>query len=118
VFAPAGLSTHYHADYVVPEWAPALVRTAAIGAHIFYRLPGAWGAPGAFSQRYAGGEPLPVPPPRPSPPPPMLATSLPAVLPAVLVTADPLPDVRYVDAGLPQSRVRDEYRNSGRPLAR
>lgn len=35
-----GDATHYHADYVAPRWAPALVRVGQIGAHIFYHLPG------------------------------------------------------------------------------
>lgn len=39
-----GLATHYHADYVSPRWAPALVRVGSIGAHIFYRFPGAGSA--------------------------------------------------------------------------
>jgi Cell Wall Hydrolase len=56
VFAPVGLSTFYHANYVMPAWAPHLVKTAVIGAHIFYRLPGVGSA--AFSDRYAGVEPL------------------------------------------------------------
>lgn len=29
-------STHYHADYVNPDWAAKLVRTAQVGQHIFY----------------------------------------------------------------------------------
>lgn len=53
-----GLSTFYHANYVFPSWAPRLVKTATIGAHIFYRLPGLAGAPGSFSDTYAGGEPV------------------------------------------------------------
>jgi Cell Wall Hydrolase len=36
-----GGATHYHADYVSPYWAPSLVRIGKIGAHIFYRMPGA-----------------------------------------------------------------------------
>jgi Cell Wall Hydrolase len=36
-----GGATHYHANYVSPYWAPSLVRVATIGAHIFYRRPGA-----------------------------------------------------------------------------
>ncbi len=60
-FAPVGLSTIYHANYVFPAWAPQLVKTATIGAHIFYRLPGLAGAPGAFDNAYAGNEPLPHP---------------------------------------------------------
>jgi hypothetical protein len=34
-------ATYYHADYVMPYWAPTLVRVATIGRHIFYRQPGA-----------------------------------------------------------------------------
>lgn len=54
-----GYSTHYHANYVSPYWAPKLVKIAKIGAHIFYRWPGGWGMPGAFSGRYAGNEAIP-----------------------------------------------------------
>jgi spore germination cell wall hydrolase CwlJ-like protein len=49
-----GEATHYHADYVAPRWAPLLAKVAAIGQHIFYRWPGAWGQPAAFSGRYIG----------------------------------------------------------------
>jgi len=34
-------ATNYHANYVTPYWADSLVVTARIGAHIFYRKPGA-----------------------------------------------------------------------------
>ena len=44
-----GDATHYHANYVSPYWAPAMVRVAAIGAHIFYRLPGRAPASGLVS---------------------------------------------------------------------
>ena len=49
-----GSATHYHADYVAPRWAPLLAKIHKIGAHIFYRWPGAWGMPGAFTGRYIG----------------------------------------------------------------
>ena len=49
-----GSATHYHADYVAPYWAPKLTKLAKLGAHIFYRWPGAWGQPAAFTGRYAG----------------------------------------------------------------
>ena len=49
-----GAATHYHADYVAPYWAPRLAKIAQIGAHIFYRWPGAWGSTAAFSGRYVG----------------------------------------------------------------
>jgi len=42
-----GSATHYHADYVAPRWAPLLAKINKIGAHIFYRWPGAWGMRGA-----------------------------------------------------------------------
>ena len=32
-----GKATHYHNTSVAPRWAKKLVRTARIGAHIFYR---------------------------------------------------------------------------------
>ena len=49
-----GAATHYHADYVAPRWAPLLAKTSKIGAHIFYRWPGSWGQPAAFTGRYIG----------------------------------------------------------------
>jgi hypothetical protein len=49
-----GQATHYHADYVAPYWAPMLAKITKIGAHIFYRWPGAWGQRGAFTGRYIG----------------------------------------------------------------
>jgi spore germination cell wall hydrolase CwlJ-like protein len=49
-----GASTHYHADYVAPYWAPRLAKISQIGAHIFYRWPGAWGSTAAFTGRYIG----------------------------------------------------------------
>jgi len=55
-----GTATHYHADYVFPRWAPHLAKLTQLGAHIFYRWPGGWGLPGAFTGRYAGGEFIPA----------------------------------------------------------
>jgi spore germination cell wall hydrolase CwlJ-like protein len=57
VYTPVGWATHYHANYVVPYWAPSLVKSATVGAHIFYRWRGGWGRPPAFASRYAGVEP-------------------------------------------------------------
>jgi spore germination cell wall hydrolase CwlJ-like protein len=57
VFAPVGLATHYHADYVVPYWASTMAKNAVVGAHLFYRWAGSWGKPAAFVQRYARQEP-------------------------------------------------------------
>ena len=62
-----GEATHYHADYVAPRWAPLLGKVAQIGQHIFYRWPGAWGMPAAFTGRYIGEprDPLSMRPPKP-----------------------------------------------------
>lgn len=56
VYAPAGYATHYHANYVVPYWASSLTKTLVEGAHIFYRWPGGWGRPAAFSDRWTAQE--------------------------------------------------------------
>ncbi|EGD59046.1 cell wall hydrolase, SleB [Novosphingobium nitrogenifigens DSM 19370] len=53
-----GLATHYHADYVVPRWRDSMVKMAQVGAHLFYRWPGYWGAAPAFGATEQGdGEP-------------------------------------------------------------
>jgi spore germination cell wall hydrolase CwlJ-like protein len=57
VFQPVGMATHYHANYVVPVWAPDLTKNAVIGAHIFYRWKGNWGTPAAFTEHYSAVEP-------------------------------------------------------------
>ena len=57
VYGPVGYATHYHANYVVPYWAPTLSKNAIIGAHIFYRWAGGWGRPAAFVKNYSGREP-------------------------------------------------------------
>jgi hypothetical protein len=51
-----GNATHYHTVWVAPYWSPGLVKIARIGAHIFYRWDGSWGAPRAFAGQYAGDE--------------------------------------------------------------
>jgi Cell Wall Hydrolase len=56
--ALVGGATHYHADYVSPYWAPSLVKVAHIGAHIFYRMPGAPDAPAIVTASALHGEPL------------------------------------------------------------
>jgi spore germination cell wall hydrolase CwlJ-like protein len=36
-------STHYHANYVSPDWGPTMIRKDRVGAHIFYRTKyGGW----------------------------------------------------------------------------
>lgn len=58
VEARVGHATHYHTFWVAPYWAPELTKVARIGAHIFYRWPGARGL-GLYGGAYAGGEILP-----------------------------------------------------------
>ena len=53
-----GGATHYHADYVSPYWAPSLVKVATIGAHIFYRMPGAPDSPAIVLAANLQNEPL------------------------------------------------------------
>jgi hypothetical protein len=123
-YAPVGLSTFYHANYVFPAWAPRLVKTATIGAHIFYRLPGLAGAPGSFSDAYAGNEPVV----RGSS---YMARPLRGAIPAVAeapafagyaAPARPAPapvpsdipqDERWVPNNLPASGIREEHSQSG-----
>jgi spore germination cell wall hydrolase CwlJ-like protein len=124
VYAPVGLATHYHTHQVVPAWAFRLVKSAVIGSHNFYRMQGAWGAPAAYRQAYAGREPSPV----------SLAaanlarlaaatrTALPSSLlpvaeyaapsPTAAAPSDNLPPAPANDR-LPQPQIRPEYRNSG-----
>ncbi|MGE0179340.1 MAG: cell wall hydrolase [Sphingomonas sp.] len=117
VFEPVGLSTHYHTTAVFPAWGPRLARTTLIGAHQFYALPGSGGSRGAFSVRYVGGEPLA----RPNPimfPRAGLRAQLAAFVPAATdVRAAPPSDIaadpRWEARNLPESTIRDEYRNSG-----
>jgi hypothetical protein len=125
VYAPIGMSTHYHTSAVFPAWAPRLVKTAVIGAHNFYRLPGLSGAPGAFGDVYAGNEPITRPSfymagtraaagglsgdvPAYAPP-----VALPAYQPPRPVPSDIPQDPRWAVSNVPDSTVRDEYRQSG-----
>jgi spore germination cell wall hydrolase CwlJ-like protein len=123
VYAPVGLATHYHTQQVVPVWAYRLAKATVIGNHIFYRTPGAWGAPAAFSQHYAGREPSPAT---------IIATRLPIslgrtaaapALPTFAETSLPLsggqaaaPEPPVDNQRLPVSAVRAEYATSGRWL--
>ena len=58
VYAPVGLATHYHTDWVVPYWSAKLDKIRAEQTHLFLRWTGWWGTPPAFRQKYAGQEPL------------------------------------------------------------
>lgn len=58
VMAEIGMATHYHTDWVAPDWATSLSKTIKIGTHIFYRWRGTWGSPSAFTAAYRGTEPV------------------------------------------------------------
>ncbi|MGB3797351.1 MAG: cell wall hydrolase [Alteraurantiacibacter sp.] len=130
VYEPVGLSTHYHTLAVSPYWAPTLSRTRVIGAHVFYRWPGAAGQRAAFAFRYIGGEPEPgraAATRAVAPDPAALAdASLPHIL-ARAEVANPLPalpasvpatSVETNDRLPSAGRVRSEYANSGRWIER
>jgi spore germination cell wall hydrolase CwlJ-like protein len=57
VYAPVGLATHYHTDWVHPYWSPKLVKLAQVETHLFFRWPGYWGTMQAMRTAYRGGEP-------------------------------------------------------------
>lgn len=116
VYAPVGLATFYHTLAVRPGWAASKRAVAVIGAHIFYRSPGFQGSPAAFRIPYAGREmqsgpswrafPVSVPQEQPQPAPRAIVAPLPA----------PTPVASAPEETLPPSTIRQEYRNSGRPL--
>lgn len=51
-----GTATHYHTDYVHPNWAPNMVKVTQIGQHIFYHWRGKAGEPAHLTAQYEGGE--------------------------------------------------------------
>lgn len=57
VFKPVGTATHYHTDWVFPDWSPKLEKLVRIETHLFFRWPGFWGSRQALSAAYRGGEP-------------------------------------------------------------
>jgi hypothetical protein len=113
-----GLATHYHTHQVSPAWAPRLTPVGSIGAHRFYQLPGLWGRAQAFTDDYAGSEPLP----RPS------RIIFPRERAALLVGPDMAASAAFAPAAaqraaaeaaepeaddLPPSTIREEFRHSG-----
>lgn len=132
-FGDVGYATHYHTLDVWPYWGRTLTMTNMIGRHLFHRLRGSAGGPGAFTARYAGREPSPRPwQPRDTqidladthagepaaaaddrlPPAPALREA--AIAARAAQEPDNLPGSRPIENALPDSRVRPEYRDSGR----
>ena len=126
VYAPVGLSTHYHTQQVLPVWAFRLAKAAVVGAHSFYRLPGGWGDSGTYGRRYAGREPSPalvIANRLPSYVAPKFTPTLPPTQLAALSVGTAAPGRSRVDASapppppndkLPVSTIRPEFQNSGR----
>jgi hypothetical protein len=120
VFAPVGVSTHYHANYVYPTWAPTLRGVTVIGAHLFYRLPGARGDAAAFTDAYVGVEPFPHPAftmlRRPSPRTGLAGMSgfnRASSAHAALSYTPGAAQVPQEPPSMAEAMVREEYRSSG-----
>lgn len=58
VYAPVGYATHYHTDWVVPNWSRHVDKVAGVDTHLFFRWQGANGRPGAFRGVHRGSEPV------------------------------------------------------------
>lgn len=56
VFAPVGLATHYHTNWVVPYWNARMEKIAAVRTHLFFRWPGSWGKALAYRAKPALAE--------------------------------------------------------------
>lgn len=135
-FRDVGYATHYHTLDIWPYWGRSLTMTNMIGRHLFHRLRGSSGSPGAFTVHYAGREPAPRPwLPRVADTAQTdtevgdLANDFAASgdrLPAAPVVrngaenggiareSNNLPSSRPIENALPDSQIRPEYRDSGR----
>ncbi len=116
-----GTATHYHTANVHPDWADMLQPMGRIGAHLFYRWPGAAGLPAAFTSLYSGREPVAAPHPRTPPilaeakqgPEPLQGWAAPQPL-TVEVAPGPDDMAQPSDDALPAaSQARPEYARSG-----
>lgn len=58
VYRPVGMATHYHTEWVLPNWSGTLDKVHREHSHLFFRWKGWWGTPPAFRGRYAGREPI------------------------------------------------------------
>lgn len=52
-----GLATHYHTDWVVPNWSGSLDKIAQVGTHLFFRFRGFWGQRAATHRPPGASEP-------------------------------------------------------------
>lgn len=132
-FREVGYATHYHTLEVWPYWGRTLTMTNMIGRHLFHRLRGSAGGPGAFTVRYSGREPAPRPwRPRDReaevagaeavdtvaatddrlPPAPVVREA--AANTGITREPNNLPGSRPIVSALPDSQIRPEHRDSGR----
>lgn len=95
VYAPIGLATHYHTAAVHPAWDSQMIRVGTIGAHLFFRWPGAVGSARAFDAVYRGGEPMAAPHPR-------------SMAPQPFDTADPITLAKAYEAGLAEAQAQTQ----------
>ncbi|AUW57468.1 cell wall hydrolase [Sphingobium sp. SCG-1] len=118
VFTPVGLATHYHTLAVKPGWSNSLTPVAVVGAHIFYRLPGANGTSRAFFASYSGRE-MQGGPARRSYESKFTAMALVAPILALPTPTSSTPALtaRGPEDELPRSTIRAEFQNSGKPLS-
>ncbi len=135
VYAPVGSATFYHTMQVAPAWGRRMTPVAIVGAHIFYRMPGDAPEAASLPMRYAGGEPTPGPLPRVAPPAQLMQVAMPTSAPTMAVPMPttstyvsmprpayapayspiaPSRDSRYVPGALPDSAIREEFRDSGK----
>ena len=133
VYVPVGSATFYHTMQIAPAWGRRMTPVAIVGAHIFYRMPGGSPDAAALPMLYAGGEPTPGPLPRVAPPTQLMQVVMPVAGAQLPVVPDARPfaasretysltppsrDSRYVTGALPDSAIRDEFRDSGEWIAR
>lgn len=129
VYAAVGNATFYHTTNVAPAWGRRMTPVAVVGAHIFYRMPGDVTDLRALPMTYVGREPHPGPLPPVAPVAELMAVTTAITTPGVpLVAASParavpMPppasgDTRYVAGALPESTIREEFRDSGQWIAR
>ncbi|MEO8722420.1 MAG: cell wall hydrolase [Sphingobium sp.] len=124
VFAPVGMATHYHTLAVHPNWG-GVEPVAVVGAHIFYVMSGERGMPQAFRASYSGREIIAGPSPRQVVPALLVPEAMPVDVPARPVLdgkgsaqdwAPPHIATQGRGTDLPESTIKPEYRDSGRPL--
>lgn len=104
-----GLSTHYHAAYVLPYWASSLDKVLTVGTHIFYSMRGGLGSSRAFTARYnLAGEAIPTA---------LAATSPLDVLPDGTEQSAKVPLTAPVIPAAPSLLAEDRRAAGNRPLA-